>query len=102
MITTSSITYITATMYFVINVLSRLAFHSKTAEPAITPPAIDTTPKVAPDDEPIHDTVAAIFAPIFESLERIEKMIDQMPDKPGIVKQEQRATGSSGCNRGHS
>jgi hypothetical protein len=67
-------------MRFVIDFVSRLrvspAVQNVEPEPISEPPV-----SLAINDGPVADTVAAIFAPIMESLLRVEKLIDMLPDK---------------------
>lgn len=68
-------------MRFVIDFSSRLrvspAAHNIDFKAATCVPAL---PEV--DESSIAEKAVAIFAPIMESLKRIEKYVDALPDKP--------------------
>lgn len=68
-------------MRFVIDFVSRLRVSPATPD-VCSGPAIGAPLSPAPDDGPIAETVAAIFTQIMASLERIEKYVDALPDKP--------------------
>jgi len=68
-------------MRFVIDFVSRLRV-SPTAQSIGSEPVTGAPASPALDDGPSADKWAAIFAPIRQSLERIEEYVDTLPDKP--------------------
>ena len=67
-------------MRFVIDFVSRL--HVSPATPDVGGPVTGAPASPALDDGPVAATVAAIFAQIMASLDRIEKYVDTLPDNP--------------------
>ena len=68
-------------MRFVIDFISRLRV-SPAVQNIDSEPATASSAWLAVDDSSMAAKIAAIFAPIFASLDRIEKYIDALPDKP--------------------
>lgn len=68
-------------MRFVIDFISRLRV-TPAVQNADPMPPTGAPPSPAVDDSAMAAKVAAIFAPIMASLDRIDKYIDTLPDKP--------------------